>query len=132
MLTKNIMTSDVKTCTPDANVGAAARIMAKHHCGIVPVVDAHGKLLGVVTDRDICLAAGARIRDPDELPVGEIMTTKVYACSPDDEAARALELMKHHTVRRLPRLTTCRTIAAIRCSVHWRTRPRSSSICAPR
>jgi CBS-domain-containing membrane protein len=85
--------------------GAAARIMARHHCGIVPVVDADGKLCGIVTDRDIFLPVGTRIRYPDELPVGEVMTTKVYAASPDDEASRALDLMKHHAIRRLPVVT---------------------------
>jgi len=102
MLVKNIMKSDVKTCTADASVGAAARVMARHHCGIVPIVDADQKLLGVVTDRDICLAVGTRIRYPDELPVAEVMTTKLYTCSPDDDAQKALTVMTDHAVRRLP------------------------------
>ena len=113
MLIKSIMTSDVKTCTPDASVGAAARIMARHHCGVVPVVDADGTLRGVVTDRDVCLAIGTRIRHPDELPVGEVMTTKVYTCSPDDDARKALTVMKDHAVRRLPVVTANGRVAGI-------------------
>jgi CBS domain-containing protein len=60
------------------------------------------KLLGVITDRDVCLAIATRFRSPDELPVNEIMTTKVYTCSPDDDARAALKLMKNHAVRRAP------------------------------
>jgi CBS domain-containing protein len=102
MLIKSIMTPGVKSCGPDVSLGAVARIMAKHGCGIVPVVDGQQKVIGVVTDRDVCLAVGTRIRYPDELPVGEVMTAKVHTCSPDDDVRQALAVMKTHAVRRLP------------------------------
>lgn len=102
MLVKSIMTSDVKVCSPETSLAAVARIMASRDCGIVPVVDSQHKLLGIVTDRDICLAVATKFRTPEELPVGEIMTRKVYTCSPDDEARTAMNSMKNHAVRRLP------------------------------
>lgn len=105
MLVKSIMTFEVKSCAADTSVGAAARIMCNRDCGIVPVVDAQQKLLGVITDRDVCLAVATRIRNPDELPVGDVMTKKVHTCSPDDDARTALKLMKNHAVRRLPVVT---------------------------
>lgn len=102
MLVKRIMTSEVKSCAPDTSLAAAARIMANRDCGIVPVVDAQHKLLGVITDRDICVAVATRFRSPEEIPVRDVMTKKVHTCSPDDEARSALNLMKNHAVRRVP------------------------------
>lgn len=96
MLTKSIMTPDVKFCGADASLGAVSRIMAKHGCGIVRVVDGQQKGIDVITDRDVCLAVATRIRYPDELPVGEVMTAKVHTCSPDDDVRQALALMKTH------------------------------------
>jgi CBS domain-containing protein len=106
MLVKSVMTSDVKVCTPETSVAAAARIMSSRDCGIVPVVDSQHKLLGLITDRDICLAVATKFRSPDELRVSEIMTRKAYTCSPDDDVRVALNLMKNHTVRRVPVVST--------------------------
>ena len=105
MLVKSLMTSEVKSCAADTSLAAAARIMSNRDCGIVPVVDAQQKLLGVITDRDVCLAVATRFRSPDELPVRDVMTKRVYTCSPDDDARTALKLMKNHAVRRLPVVT---------------------------
>ena len=105
MLVKSMMTSEVKSCAADTSLAAAARIMSNRDCGIVPVVDAQQKLLGVITDRDVCLAVATRFRSPEELPVRDVMTNKVYTCSPDDDARTALKLMKNHAVRRLPVVT---------------------------
>ncbi len=89
MLVKGIMTSDVRLCSPETTLAAVARIKASRDCGIVPVVDSQHKRLDIVTDRDICLAVATKCRTLDELPVGEIMTRKLYTCSPDDEARTA-------------------------------------------
>jgi CBS domain-containing protein len=113
MLVKSIMTSQVRSCSLRSTVAAAARIMSNRDCGIVPVLDAQQKLLGVVTDRDVCLAVAIRFRSPDELPVSEVMTTKVYTCSPDDDARAVLSLMKNHAVRRLPVVTADGRLAGL-------------------
>lgn len=60
------------------------------------------KLIGVITDRDVSLAVATKVRSPEELPVRDVMTKKVYTCAPDDDARTALTLMKNHAVRRVP------------------------------
>lgn len=105
MLVKSIMTSEVKVCAPDTSLAAAARIMSTRDCGIVPVVDSQHKLLGIITDRDVCLAVATKYESPEELPVRDIMTKKVYTCAPDDDAQTAMNLMKNHAVRRVPVVT---------------------------
>lgn len=69
---------------------------------MLPVVGNDRKLLGVVTDRDICIAMGTRNRLARELTVGEIATQKVFTCKPDDEIHEALQTMAEKQVRRLP------------------------------
>ena len=66
-----------------------------------PVVDNDGKLIGVVTDRDICIAMGTRNRLPGDLTVGEIAIRKVFTCKPNDDIHEALYEMGSHQVRRL-------------------------------
>jgi CBS domain-containing protein len=99
------MTSEIRVCTPETSLAAAARIMSSRDCGIVPVVDSQHKVLGIITDRDICLAVATKVQSPEELPVLDIMTKKVYTCSLDDDARAAMNLMKNHAVRRVPVVT---------------------------
>jgi predicted transcriptional regulator len=73
---------------------------------MLPVVGSDNKLIGIVTDRDICIAMGTRNRLPGELTVGEIAITKVFTCRPDDEIHEALENMAEQQVRRLPVVNT--------------------------
>lgn len=101
MKVKDIMTEEPRTCSPDTNLAAAAALMLDGDCGILPVV-ADGKLVGVVTDRDMYIALATRNRRASELTVGEVVQTPVYTCGPDDDVQTALETMKQHCVRRLP------------------------------
>jgi CBS domain-containing protein len=102
MKVQDIMTHFAVCCTPDTNVGAAVELMWKHNCGMLPVVGAHGRVEGVVTDRDLCIAMGTRNRLPGGLPVGEVATKTAYTCRPDDEIHEALETMAERKVHRLP------------------------------
>lgn len=72
------------------------------NCKILPVVDDKGEVVGVITDRDICIAAGCRRRDPATILVSEAMTTQVHSCSPEVDLCEALQLMQQKQVRRLP------------------------------
>ena len=101
MLVKDVMTRPVRTCRPAASVGTAAQTMRDARCGCLPVVDGHGKLLGIVTDRDICLLVAAR-RDPWDVPVSDIMSADVLICRPTDRIDVALVAMKENGVRRVP------------------------------
>jgi CBS domain-containing protein len=98
---KDIMTDEPRTCSPDVNLAAAAALMLDGDCGILPVVE-DGKLVGVVTDRDMFIALATRNRRASEITVRGVVQTPVYACGPDDDVEAALETMKRHCVRRLP------------------------------
>ena len=78
MKIKDIMTTEVRTCTPDTNLAAAAALMLDGDCGILPVVD-QGKLVGIVTDRDMYIALATRNRLASQLIVvsAEIVHTIV-------------------------------------------------------
>jgi CBS domain-containing protein len=102
MKVRDVMTQSVVCCNADTNVGAAVDLLWVRNCGMLPVVGNDQKLLGVVTDRDICIAMGTRNRLAGELTVGEIATQNVVTCKPDDEIHEALHTMAEKQVRRLP------------------------------
>lgn len=97
-----LMTRDVGACSPDESLNHAARIMWEADCGAVPVVDSSGSLLGIITDRDICMAAYTRGQPLWACVVRSVMSTPSYTCSPDDSVDRIAEVMREHRVRRVP------------------------------
>jgi CBS domain-containing protein len=101
MKVNDVMTKDVRTCGPDSDLSAVARMMSMRDCGVIPVVD-NGEVVGVITDRDICIAAGSKNREPSMITVSEVMTRRVYSCPPDAEIQEALQIMREKQVRRLP------------------------------
>jgi CBS domain-containing protein len=98
-----VMTGDLVTCVPACSAQAAAEMMRQHNIGILPVVFNRfsRKLLGLVTDRDLCLAVVAS-GHPAQVEVQECMTKDLITCSPHDDVQSALHLMQEHQVRRLP------------------------------
>lgn len=102
MTVRELMTTPPHTCRPDANAAAVTQLMWDHDCGFVPVVDDQGHVAGVVTDRDICVAASTRHVPPDRISASQAMSTDVHACLPDDAVNDALAMMKEHQVRRVP------------------------------
>jgi CBS domain-containing protein len=80
----------------------AAKIMWECDCGWVPVVDDARRVVGVVTDRDICMACYTRGSAPELISVAGTMSTNVHACRPDDPLENALAMMRNYRVRRLP------------------------------
>jgi CBS domain-containing protein len=102
MKVKELMTTDVKRCSPDTNLAAAAKIMWEGDCGAVPVTDENDRVIGIITDRDICIAAATRPRTEGEIPAKELISNELYTCTPDDEVRAALGTMKARKVRRLP------------------------------
>ena len=102
MKVKEIMTQSAVCCRPETNAGRAVELLWERNLGMLPVVDRSGKLIGVVTDRDLCVAMGTRNRLPGDLTVGEIAIRKVFTCKPDDDVHEALSLMSANQVRRLP------------------------------
>ena len=108
MKVRDIMTQDAVCCSAETNVGAAVDLMWTRSCGMLPVTDHDDKLIGIVTDRDICIAMGTRNRLPGDLAVGEIAITSVFTCRPDDEIHEALSTMAERHVRRLPVINEAR------------------------
>jgi CBS domain-containing protein len=102
MRVKEAMTGTPYYCQLDTNLGSAVELMWAGNCGFLPVMGPKGKIVGVVTDRDICIALGTRNRLPGDVTVGEVMSGRLFACSPDDDVHIALQLMKEGGVRRLP------------------------------
>jgi len=101
MKIKDIMTVDPKTCTPETSLASAAHLMLEGDCGILPVVE-DGRIVGVVTDRDMYIALATRNKLASQISVGELALKAVHTCEPEDDAQTALATMKAHRVRRLP------------------------------
>ena len=102
MKVRDVMTPSAVCCKPETNVGAAVELLWSHNCGMLPVMDTHNRLIGIVTDRDLCIALGTRNRLPGDLTVGDIAITRVFTCKPNDEIHEALSTMAEKKVRRLP------------------------------
>jgi CBS domain-containing protein len=102
MRVKDIMKTPAYTCYPDTDLGTVAAQMWEHDCGFIPVVGASGTLVGLVTDRDICIAAATRRLAPGHISAAQAMSDTVHACFPDDAIGVALAAMKQFKVRRLP------------------------------
>lgn len=103
MRVREAMTSDVSFCYQTANLTDAATIMWQRDCGVVPIVNEQKQVIGMITDRDICIAIVTRNQLPWRIPVGEIgLKRKIRSCAPDDEAEDALKTMKKYQLRRLP------------------------------
>jgi len=102
MKVTDVMAKPPAFCSPQTNLAAAVEILWRQNCGILPIVDSKEKVVGLVTDRDICVALGTRNRLPSEITVSEVASGKVIACKPDDDLRGALATMAQAKVRRLP------------------------------
>ncbi len=96
-----LMTIDAGLCRPDDNLTHAARIMWHRDCGIVPVVDPENKVLGVITDRDIAIAAATRDRSPSQIRAAEMPLRDPVACRPTDDLKDVLKKMRKFQVKRV-------------------------------
>ena len=102
MKVREVMTGPVIRIHPEETVSVAARTLANHNIGILPVCGSDGRLCGLVTDRDLvtrCVASG---RDPGRTQVREVMTGRVISVRPDTDAGAAAHLMGREQIRRLP------------------------------
>jgi CBS domain-containing protein len=102
MKVKEIMTANPKVCTLTNSLADAAGLMLESDCGILPVVAEDGKVVGLITDRDICMAAALKGRQLTNIAVEDTISGKVFSCKPDDDVHTALKTMQESRVRRLP------------------------------
>jgi len=102
MKVQDVMTSEVKSCRPETNLAAAAVMMLDYDCGALPVVNNENKVIGIITDRDIAIAAATKGRLASEILVGEVISRKVFSATLDEDIHMALKTMRHGKIRRLP------------------------------
>jgi CBS domain-containing protein len=104
MRIKHVMTKDPHWCLPSDSAAKAAGIMRDENAGVVPVIESeqNRRVVGVVTDRDLCIGVVAAGRDPNATHVNECMTTKIVSCSPNDGVEKVTELMRQNQIRRVP------------------------------
>ena len=102
MKTSELMSTPVHTCTIHDSLDAAARSMWDNDCGAVAVVDDDGSLVGMLTDRDVCMAAYTQGRSLPEIPVATAMARIVFTVGSDDPVDRAEQLMAERQIRRVP------------------------------
>ncbi len=101
MKVKEFMSKNVGFCHPEDKLAKAAEIMQQHDCGVVPVIDENEKVIGMITDRDICLAFASGNAKISQLKVEKLMTTKIIDCSADDKIEDALKKMRKNQLKRL-------------------------------
>ncbi len=102
MKVKDLMTPSPTVCRPKDTVSQAATLMKQEDCGAIPVVSDEGKLVGIVTDRDIVVRAVAAGKDPRTTPVSVVMSADPSTLAPDADVDQAEKLMADRQVRRLP------------------------------
>jgi CBS domain-containing protein len=98
---ETIMTRPAWTCGPGTNLASVVETMWTHDCGIVPVVNERGEAVGIVTDRDICIALGTRNATAAMLTAADVMSQPVAGCAPEDDCFVALMTMQERGVHRL-------------------------------
>jgi CBS domain-containing protein len=96
------MTRNVRTARLDSPVRDVAQIMKDEDCGVVPVIDERGSLVGIVTDRDLVVRGFTGGKTPDQLRVSDVMTDDVEAVTPDDNIHDVIALMGRRQIRRIP------------------------------
>ena len=103
MKVRDIMTRRVDSCAPETDLGTAACIMWRRDCGAIPVVDpATRQVVGMITDRDICIGLATSGKRPAERRVSEIMGERAFTVGADTDVREAMLTMQRHQVRRLP------------------------------
>ena len=102
MRVQDIMSKTVFTCTTSDTLTAAAQQMWEHDCGMIPIVDSDGKTVGIITDRDICMAAYIQSRPLNAITVTDVMAKQVFSCRPEDDVAQVEKLFGEKQIRRAP------------------------------
>ena len=101
MKIKQLMTKNTNSCQPADKLIKAVEIMRQNDCGAVPVVDENEKVVGMITDRDICLAVADTGSKISQIKVEKLMTKKIISCSPDDKIEDALKKMRKNQLKHL-------------------------------
>lgn len=112
MKVADLMTRDPQIIDPETTLQRAAELMDDLGVGLLPVCEA-GRLIGVVTDRDITVRGTAAGQGPGETTVADVMTSDLQWCFEDEDVAEAERLMRDAQIRRLPVLDQNRKIVGV-------------------
>jgi CBS domain-containing protein len=99
---KEIMVHSPKYCGRQETLQSVVAVMSKSNIGSLPVVDENQKVIGIVTNHDICVALGKTNKSPNQIKVADVMSTDVHTCSQEDDAPTVLKIMRTKRVSRLP------------------------------
>jgi len=115
MKVSEVMSKNPACCWPSSSALTAALMMQQRDIGVLPVIKDPftPRLVGVVTDRDLCLHVVAGGRDPAHIWISECMTEDPVCCTVEDDVRHALALMEEHQVRRLPVVNAKREIVGL-------------------
>ena len=102
MRVEQIMSQPAVACRVHDTLNTAAQLMWEHDCGAIPIMGDDDRIVGIVTDRDICMAAYTQGRPLYAIPVRDAMAKEVFTCRPDDSVLDAEHLMGEKQIRRLP------------------------------
>ncbi len=102
MKISDLMTKEVKACRQSDSLNRAAQLMWENDCGALPVIDSNSNVIGMLTDRDICMAAYTQGVALTGASVGSAMSRNVCVCNLSDNIPSAAERMRDRQIRRLP------------------------------
>ena len=102
VLVKDLMTRGVSSCRPENNLAELVEVMWNQRCGALPILDDSGRVIGIITDRDICIALGTRNSRASDVLARDVSPPRCFTCSPDNDLRDALRTMANRGVGRLP------------------------------
>ena len=102
MRVRDMMSKNVASCLPDTGLSDVARMMVDNDCGEIPVLNAAGTPIGVVTDRDITCRAVAEGRNPLLMVAGDCMTAPCVTVSPETSLEDCCQVLESNQIRRVP------------------------------
>jgi CBS domain-containing protein len=108
MKVREVMTKETVSCGLDSSLASAVETMRKTNRGFLPVIGDGGNVVGVITDRDICIALGQRDQKPSAVLVRDVILPQdrtfpaLYVCTPDDKVQCVMKTMRAQKIRRLP------------------------------
>jgi len=107
-----MMNPNVEAVQADDDLAKTAMVMWRKDCGFVPVLD-DDRVVGVITDRDICMASATKHEAPEEMKVRDTMASQVWSVRTEDEIESALGMMRERQVHRLPVLDGGERLAGV-------------------
>ena len=102
MKVRDVMTKQAGFVGPESTLEEASFLLREHKCGFLPVVGDGGNVIGVITDRDICIALGTRNQRPSDVRVWDVMPRQLFTCMEGDDVHCALKTLRDARIRRLP------------------------------